>query len=204
MSRLRVAPIVEGHGEVAAVRELLRRVWTDLLGGEHIEVLKPIRVPRSKIVQSSELRRYVEIAALKLSESTVSGDPGLVLVLVDADTDAPCVLGPRLRQEARQDRGDLDVDCLVANVEYETWFVGAAESLRDYLRMDADAVAPEKPEEHRLGKAWVERCFTGTKYSEPVDQPRLTARMDMNACRARCPSFDKLCVKLARRLSART
>ena len=32
MSRLRVAPIVEGHGESYCIRILLERVWGELLG----------------------------------------------------------------------------------------------------------------------------------------------------------------------------
>ena len=46
MSRIRIAPIVEGHGETEAIRPLLRRIWTELLGGEYADILKPIRRPR--------------------------------------------------------------------------------------------------------------------------------------------------------------
>ena len=55
MNRLRVVPIVEGHGEQqSAIRTLLVRLWTELLGGDYIDVLQPIRIPRSKLIQPAE------------------------------------------------------------------------------------------------------------------------------------------------------
>ena len=51
MNRIVVAPIVEGHGEVECVRNLIYRTRTELLGGEHAEVLSPIRIPKSKLVK---------------------------------------------------------------------------------------------------------------------------------------------------------
>ncbi|MBW8878244.1 MAG: hypothetical protein JF614_25050, partial [Acidobacteria bacterium] len=102
MSRLRVAPIVEGHGEDNAIRILLQRVWMELLGGEYIDVLKPLRVSKLKLVQPRELVRSVELAVRNLRLRTpVSGDPAMVLILLDADQDAPCLLGPRLLEIAR-------------------------------------------------------------------------------------------------------
>ena len=39
---------------------------------------------------------------------------------------------------AKTARSDVDIMCIVANIEYETWFVAAAESLRDYLSLPVD------------------------------------------------------------------
>ena len=200
MSRLGVVPIVEGHGEVQAIRTLLWRTWTELLGAEYVEVLQPVRQPRSKLVKESELQRAVKLGLLKLGSSASTTDRKMVLVLIDADEDGPCVLGPKLLDWARQVHPDADVACVLANVEYETWFVAAAESLRGLLDLPSDERIPEDPEALRLGKAWIERRFRGTKYSETVDQPRLTAQMDLSRCRSRSPSFDKLCRELKKRL----
>lgn len=197
MSRLRVAPIVEGHGEYNAVRTLLERVWCELLGGEFIEVIRPIRWPRSKLVKKDELIKVVKLAALKLQP--VSADPCLILVLIDAETDAPCAKGPELLGYAQGARLDFDIACVLANVEYETWFVAAADSLRKYLKLPAPDELPEEPEQSRFGKAWVERHFHGN-YSETIEQPAMTATMDLALCRERSPSFDKLCRDLERRL----
>jgi Domain of unknown function (DUF4276) len=198
LSRLRILPIVEGHGEDAAIRILLQRIWTELLGGEYVEVLKPIRGKRFKLVQPQELGRMVDLAASKLKSGP--GAPSMILILVDADEDAPCLLGPHLLRLAREHRGDVDISCVLANVEYETWFAAAAPSLTDYLDL-ADTAIPANPEEARLGKAWIQKRFRGPKYSETVDQPSMPSSMDLALCRSKSPSFDKLCRELEARLS---
>lgn len=197
MSRLRIVPIVEGHGENNAIRILLQRIWQELLGGDYVDIVKPIRGSKGRLVQRSELSRAVDLAVLKLREGE-SDDRGMVLILVDADDDLPCELGPGLLEQAREQRSDMDISCVVANVEYETWFVAAASSLGEYLELPAEAV-PAHPEDQRAGKAWIQRHFRGVKYSETVDQPAMTSRMDLALCRERSPSFDKLCRELEKR-----
>lgn len=193
-----MVPIVEGHGEDLAIRILLQRLWTELLGGEHIEVLKPIRSHRTKMIQSPELDRALGLAVLKL-RTPPSSDPSLVLILLDADEDPACVLGPDLLRRARAQRTDMDISCVVAAVEYETWFVAAAPSLQGFLDLSGGP-APEAPEASRSGKAWIQRRFKGVKYSPTVDQPSMTQRMDLLQARLRSPSFDKLCRELEKRL----
>jgi hypothetical protein len=129
--RLKIVPIVEGHGENNSIRPLLQRIWSELLGGDYVEVVKPIRWSRGRLVQGSELGRAVDLATLKLRDAQPD-ERGMVLVLVDADEDLPCELGPRLMQEVQERRSDTDVSCVVANVEYETWFIAAAASLSEY------------------------------------------------------------------------
>jgi hypothetical protein len=199
---LRVAPIVEGHGEDQAVRVLLQRLWTELLPGEYIEVLKPIRTSRPKMIKSPELERALDLAVLKL-RSAPSSDPALVLIMLDADDDLACVLGPDLLNRAKAHRGDTDISCVVATVEYETWFVAAADSLHDLLDL-SEGGPPEAPESSRSGKAWIQRRFRGIKYSPTVDQPAMTSRMDLRRARHRSPSFDKLCRELEKRLAPNT
>ena len=201
MKRLRVVPIVEGHGEVECVRILIERAWREL-GGEFVDVLRPIRGKRQKLVRKEDLGKAVRLAVSKLANPGLTPDPGLVLVLLDADTDPPCHLGPELLGFAQEVASSTDVACVLAKVEYETWFVAAAESLEEYLDLSEDEQVPENPEEQRLGKGWIEHRFKGTKYSETQDQPSMTAKMDLSLCRRRSPSFEKLCRDLARRLEA--
>jgi hypothetical protein len=193
MKRLRVVPIVEGHGEYESVRPLLERIWLEVALGEYIDVLRPIRHGRQRLAREAELRRAVQLAASKLANAGEKDMPGLILVLVDADDDPPCLLGPQLLNWAKQAHPDGDVACVVANVEYETWFVAAAESLSKYLDLRPDTAVPDNPERQRAGKGWIERRFRGPKYSETQDQPALTAAMDLSLCRRRSASFDKLC-----------
>jgi hypothetical protein len=193
MTRLAVYPIVEGHGDAESIRILLTRIWTELLHQEYVAVSRPLRVPRSKITKSAEIRRAVELGRRKLQSERV--DRRLVLVLFDADDDLPCKIAPEIRS-LLPDPG-VDVSIVVANLEYETWFVGAAESLGDFI--DVPSHVPDAPEAERCRKAWIEQRTKSGQYSETVDQPRFTARMDLVACRRRCPSFDKLCRDLSAR-----
>jgi hypothetical protein len=199
VSRIHIAPIVEGHGDNAAIRNLLWRTWTQVLGGEHAEVLQPIRRSRGKFLlpETGDLEKAVNLAFYKLAE--VGG--GLILILIDAEDDCAKVgpLGPMLLSRARAARSDADIACVIANVMYETWFVAAAESLGKYLEFEATEI-PQDPEGQRAGKGWIKTHIRGAKYSETADQARLTAAMDLTVCRSRSKSFDKLCRDLKARL----
>ncbi len=203
MSRLRVASIVEGHGEVAAVPILLRRIWHELIGGEHVDVLRPIRQNRYRLSNNKDdvLANAVSLAANKLSDPSLTAASPLILILLDAEDDLYCELGPKLLQIAQNSRSDKNISCVIANVMYETWFVAAAESLSDYLELTGEIV-PVDPEGQSLGKPWVKKRIKGVKYSETVDQPKLTAAMDLHQCRDRSPSFDKLCRELEKQARA--
>ena len=200
VSRINIAPIVEGHGDNAAVRLLLQRIWLELLGGEHAEVLQPIRRKRGLLLkrESGDLERAVNLAVAKLAQ--VGG--GLVLILVDAEEDCAALgsLGPLLLERATSARADADIACVIANVMYETWFVAAAGSLTKYLDDEAIQPIPEDPEAQGLGKGWVKSRIRSGKYTETADQAAMTSAMDLTLCRNRSRSFDKLCRELQRRL----
>jgi hypothetical protein len=192
-----VAAIVEGRGEVPSLPILIERIWRELLQQvTPIEILRPpIRQPRNRLVQNKDdtLVRAIELAVAKLSASRPPSQAVLILILIDADKDLPCIIGPRLAQLAMAARSDKNIACVIANVEYETWFVAGAESLTDYLDLSGDKAIPTDPESARCGKGWIEKRFKGVKYSETVDQPKLTSKLDLQLCRQRSRSFDKLC-----------
>jgi len=200
VSRIAVAPIVEGQGDEAAVRLLLQRVWGEIVGGEYINVLKPIRRSRGLLLRrdSGDLEKAIHLALLKLGQQ----GGGLVLVLIDAEDDCAKLgaLGPMLVDRARAARGDVEIAVVIANVMYETWFVAAAASLGKYLTLPADGALPADPEAQRLGKGWVKQRMKSRKYSETADQAALTAEMDLGMCRARSRSFDKLCREFEKRV----
>lgn len=203
MSRLRVAAIVEGHGEVQALPILIRRIWTELLGCEFVDVLTPpIRQKRHQLATDKDgaLSSAICLAANKLESSrTELQDPELILVLVDADDDLPCKLGPEMQEFATVARNDFDVSCVVANVDYETWFVAASSSLVDFWKDPDNFVPPTNPE-GKNGKGWVKKRFNGPKYSETLDQAKLTAQMNLAKCREVSTSFDKLCRELEKKM----
>jgi hypothetical protein len=103
---------------------------------------------------------------------------------------------------ARAVRSDIDVFCVIANIEYETWLIAGADSLGNYLDLSQDRKLPHDPEARRLGKAWIQQRFRKkARYSPTADQPAMTSRMDLRLARERSPSFDKLCRELEKRLT---
>jgi hypothetical protein len=175
-----IACIVEGQGDVVSVPILVRRI-----AGSHgrydVNIVGPFRIPRNTLVRPSELERAVERAA-----RATGGPGGAVLVLVDADDDAPCLLGPRLQARAAAARDDMPVAVVLANREKEAWFIAAVESLRGRRGVPTNAEPPDGPEQIRGAKEWL---FRG--YSEITDQPALSSLFDMGVARARSSSFDK-------------
>jgi hypothetical protein len=192
---LTIAPIVEGHGDARAVPILLRRIFAELFHGSFVEVLPPIRVPKSKLIKPAEMMRAVSLADLKLREKRAP--QRLILVIFDADQDPACELAPRLLTNVYAERQDLDVAVVLAVPEFETWFIAAAESLTTYLDLEGSEI-PDDVDEAGLKKAWLQQHFR-SRYTETIEQPALTARMDLDRCRARSHSFDKLCRELAKR-----
>jgi hypothetical protein len=188
-----VIPIVEGEGEVEAVPILLRRICAEW-GGLQLAIQKPIRQPRGKLLKPAELSRALGLARKRMREYT--GLPGFVLLMVDADEDMACELGPRLLKDSRQAASDLDVAVVLPVREYENWFTAAAESLAASFRPGQPGAVPQEPEAGS-GKKWVAN-FLGA-YSPTADQARLTSAMNLQLCRQRSPSFDKLCRELEKR-----
>lgn len=178
-----IASIVEGEGEVAAVPVLLRRLGLERTLPVVVEAPEPVRVQRSKVVKAGELERAVELATYDLG-----GEPGGVLVLLDAEDDCPADLGPSLLERARIARPDVPARVVLARYEYEAWFLAAAPSLAGRRRLRAHVEAPENPEAVRGAKEWLRRHGS---YRETLDQAALTAVMSLEQAAA-APSFQKL------------
>ena len=60
---LRIVTLVEGHGEVAAVPNLLRRIAEAVTPGVALDLSRTIRVKRQRFLKEGELERAVELAA---------------------------------------------------------------------------------------------------------------------------------------------
>lgn len=190
----RIAPIVEGFGDVEAVPILIRRIATEFDPSMSVVVLRPFRVPRSKLVKVGEIERAVEFAA------RATGSQGAIVVLVDSDDDCPATLGPALLGRAKITRSDRPIGVVLAKYEFEAWFLAAAESLRGRRRLRNDITAPPDPEGVRDAKGWLsDRMPPNSRYREVLDQPALTQLFDMTAART-APSFDKCWRELTRML----
>ena len=183
-----VSCIVEGHGEVSALPVLLRRMCGWRTPHAYAEIAAPIRVHRDRFLnREDQFRRHLLLAGNKC------GDDGWVLILLDADDNCPALLGPEVLARARVVLPHRSVSVVVANREYEAWFIGAAESLHNQRTLEIDATAllvdPEAP---RDAKGWLGRRMANG-YGETTDQSAFSALMDLEQAEARCPSFAKLC-----------
>jgi hypothetical protein len=188
---MRIAAIVEGHGEVEAVPVLLRRLAQD--STMPVDILRPIRIARGKLVRESELRRAVSMAALR-----ISGDDS-VFIFIDADDDCPARLAPEMLRIATAEHADRRISVIVAKREFEAWYVAAATSLARAGKLIAGTTSPEDPEAVNDAKGWLSMRMS-RRYVATIDQPAFAARFDLEDAR-RCPSFDKL-VRDFRRVSA--
>ncbi len=185
--------IVEGHGDAESIRILLTRLAA--ASDVHDLEVKPWRVKRHRVVKPGELEREVGLAA------RTSGAGDGVLVLLDADRDPVCRLGPDLAERARTARRDIQTAVVLAKMEYEAWFLASIKSLRGYRDVPADADPPDDAESIRDAKRWLGERMK-RPYAPVTDQPKFSARFDLDEARKKAPSFDKLCREVARLLKS--
>jgi hypothetical protein len=187
MPVVKIAAIVEGHGECEAVPILIRRIAQAIDPGFVPKVLPPLRVPASRLLKEGEMERSVELAARKLQ-----GKGGILVVLdCDWENGCPAMDGPVLLNRATLVRGDLPIAVILAKREFEAWFLAAADSLRGKHGLPDDLESPAKPEDIRRAKEWLsDKMPHGLSYAETTDQPAFTAIFDMSKAR-RADSFDK-------------
>ncbi len=192
---MRVTPIVEGHGEVVALPILLRRIQQWMRPEHYLDVTHPIRVRRDRFInREDDFRRHLLLASEKC------GDDGWILIVLDADDDCPVLLGQSILQRANVCLPHGRISVVLANREYEAWFIAAAESLhghRGFVYAGEGDVDPERP---RNAKGWVGDRIVNGGYSETVDQPAFSALMDLSSAHQRSRSFRKLCSEFNRQI----
>jgi hypothetical protein len=188
---MRIATIVEGHGDVTAVPVLLRR-FAERHGVE-VMLPRPIRLSRGKLVKKDEFQRGIELAA----RITVPEDH--ILVVFDADDDCAANLAAQLHDWAKEARSDRSIRIVLAVREFEAWFLAAAASLAGQRGFAGDAAPPAEPESIRDAKGWLSQRMQ-TRYSETIDQPAFAATFDLVAAHT-CPSFEKLAREVGAMLS---
>jgi len=179
-----IQPIVEGQGEETAVPVLLRRL-RDEAQAWGLDVGKPLRRRRPQLVKKDSLQIAVRVAALR--------DCVGILIIFDADDDCPKELGPELQEWARDAAGGKACAVVMANREYEAWFLASIEALRGTAAILPDATShpdPETPRDAKGQLTW--RMQSGASYSPTVDQAPLTAHLDLASAYRQCRSFRKL------------
>ena len=183
----RIVPIVEGHGDRAAIRTLIHRVAAQFCPESPVEVMRPVRVSKTELLRADDLENRADYATRALE-----GQAGGMLVLIDADDDRACEMGPALLARVRAARPDLPTEVVLAEREFEAWGLAAAESLRGWRGLPNDLEPPDDPQAVRGAKEWLTSRMPGV-YSPTADQASLAERIDLVAAQAAASSFDKFC-----------
>ena len=179
-----VQPIVEGQGEEAAAPVLLRRL-AEVAETWNVEIAKPHRRRRNQLARKADLQTAVRVALL-------TPDCSGVLILFDADDDCPRERAPEFDVWAREAAGPVPCAVVMANREYEAWFLASIESLRGTAGIRSDAVVHPEPETPRNAKGELKKRMADGHYLEVVQQASLSASFDMVAAYRHCRSFRRL------------
>ncbi len=194
---LTLSLVVEGQGDAEALPVLIRRIVERLHPGLGLKVATTIRIPKTKLLRPGEVERAIDLAARKARPS------GGVMVVIDGDDSCAKHLGPELLIRAKNARPDFPVSVVLAVREYESWFLAAAESLRGKRGLSQEIHPPTDPEAVGGAKEWLSQRMSGSRvYSETLDQPALSAEVDLDVAR-RAPSFDRLWREVERLIAGR-
>lgn len=196
---MEIACIVEGDGEVAALPTLIQRIIASESPGAFVPVAARLRWPRSRLVTRPYLEQAIRIAAERATPA------GAILVLLDADDDCPATLGPQLLDWATTARQDMHgrIAVVLANREYESWFVASADRLGGPDGLRAGVGVPGDSESRRGAKEWLTQNMTrGGRYRPTTHQLLFSQRIAIRETRERSPSFDKLCRDIRRLVEA--
>jgi hypothetical protein len=191
---MKIKPIVEGFGDVLAVPELLRRIQFEYgLGGHEVQIARPIKWNRSHFNSEAQVRTAVRLA---VAETDCVG----VLIVFDSDDDCPKTYASRIAKWSIEEARTIPCEIVMADREFEAWFLAAMESLRGRNGISPDAVSEDNPERIRGAKERLEsKMIWNVSYSETSDQVALTSRLNLRTVHDRCRSFRKL-VKAFRQL----
>lgn len=184
-----IASVVEGEGEISALPVLLRRLMYEVEIWD-ADIQPPFMVDRGRLVRPGGLEAAVEAQARRVP----AGHSGGILVVIDADDDCPASLGPSLLARAEATRPDHRTAVVLANREFETWFLASAPSLNGRAGLADHLEIPANSETLRDCKGWLtHHRRDGVRYRPRVDQPALTQDMDLDLARVNSSSFDKFC-----------
>ena len=187
-----IQPIVEGHGEVAAVPVLLRRLLAEArITG--VDVGRPIRRTRSQLATQEGLARSIALARIQPNCAAI-------LVLFDGDDDCPALLGPVAQRWANAAARDVPCAVCIAHREYESWFLATLDSLR-HREVEADAKAHPQPEAPRDAKGEMSRRMRGRGYKATKHQAAFSALFCLSDACKRSRSFRKLATSFGQLLT---
>ena len=180
---MKLLPIVEGEGDLAAVPALVRHV---LAAHERFDVeLLPAQRRGEWPKVKRQFDRYFQAAALERAP---------VLWILDFDCDE-CVSVNDERswaaERARVHDPGIPFDICFMVKEFETLFLADEHTTRAaFPDIPADLPFPMDPEAIRDAKGWLSWARPkGAAYKPTMHQAKLASQVDIKALRERSPSF---------------
>jgi len=125
-----------------------------------------------------------------------------VLVVLDADDDCPVELAKTILSWGRDVSPTMEIGLVVANREFESWFLAGIESLRGSRGIRQDAGAPLDCETIRDAKGRLNAFMIGETYHALTHQPSFAATLDIGLAARRSRSLRKLVAEVGRLLGS--
>jgi hypothetical protein len=186
--------IVEGDGEREAAPLLMRRLLGELHKRYEFNKITAYNAHgNGNITVPGGLERFLELTRRQ-------PDCMGVVVLLDAEQEhvkCPPGLACGLSKRARSLGLPFPVVVVCAVCEYESWFL--YDVFPDHRHTIAEkwlkpgAVYEGNPEEECSAREWLKRNMeSGLTYKETLDQPRMTAHLDIGHVREHSRSFKRL------------
>lgn len=184
MTRL-IAQIVEGFGEVESLPQILQRRLAagTQIGGAGGEPVWPAYPPinargRGNLITRGGIEENVRIAK-RIPD--VCG----ILVVLDAEEDDVCPLGPQLQARAEGEAPGLPVRICLANRQFENWIAACDINGETWQPVDNDFEGPGAEES-------IKARMPNRRYKKTTHQSKLTAAMVDELAASRCPSYARL------------
>jgi hypothetical protein len=172
--------LVEGHGEVDAIGNLLSRMSQRI--GDHVVWAKPHRWAN---LHQWESKRQGVLAGVEFVRA--KADAASLLIVRDADDECPRETAPAMAARLRTLAAPFPVAFVLLKPEYEVLFLPCVDQMagktldaRPGLREGARWIDPHW-ESRRGVKEWLSQQFPrGRSYKPSVDQLLLTRMLDLD------------------------
>jgi hypothetical protein len=190
---LKIICVVEGHGEVQALPVLIRRILQCANVQIGVDIPEPIRTKRDRFINKQD--EYQKV--LRLAAAKARGAP--ILILLDADDDCPVMLSRQIEENIRNTVGNINVGVVIANREFESWFLASVTTLVGQRKLEVNLTVPSYSEDIRNCKGWLsERMTYG--YREILDQAAFANSICPSLATMNSRSFEKFSKEVMRLL----
>ena len=156
-------PIVEGHGEVAALPILIRKILAERLNRYDLRIARPINA-KGKDTLIGRIDRF---ASLALNDDAA-------LILFDSDEDCALELVRDICASCAGMNASIPIAVVCAVREYESWFLASLGSV-----VDGAAGFAGNPDAIPNPKERLRQAMPDGRYRETAHQAGLTARIDI-------------------------